>query len=155
MASPRRLEIPQGSLDEPSMISYSQSSQKNGGKARARNTFLMWNKLRLPLKCFGIKCLPKGNQNNRSGKWDKTNKQRIFYELGWNTGRYIPRPIGAMLNNRLNTNPFNSGVHVQRLHPLTPERIERLRQIERLNRQEHIRRLQKLAKDSNGRFKFP
>ena len=30
MASPRRLEIPQESLDEPSMIPYSQSSQKNG-----------------------------------------------------------------------------------------------------------------------------
>ena len=46
MASPRLLEIPQGSLDEPSMIPYSQSSQKNGGKAKARNSFLMLNTLR-------------------------------------------------------------------------------------------------------------
>ena len=46
MASPGRLEIPQGSLDEPLMIPYSQSSQKTGGKAKARNAFLMLNQLR-------------------------------------------------------------------------------------------------------------
>ena len=159
MASPRRLEIPQRLLDESSMIPYSQSSTKNGGKAKARNALLMWNRLksiRHAVKCFGIKCLPKGNQNNRGEKWDKTNKQRIEERPPWDTGRYIPNPIGvdAMLNNRLHPNPFGSRFHVPR-PPLTPERIAKLREMERLQRLENIRQYQKLAKDSNGRFQFP
>ena len=62
MASPRLLEIPQGSLDEPSMIPYSQSSQKNGGKAKARNAFaakLHWQQMMRKLNVIRKACAPR------------------------------------------------------------------------------------------------
>ena len=81
MASLRRLEIPQGSLDEPSMIPYSQSSQKNGGKAKARNAAALanWYKVRVKfgLNCVKYACLPGDYRNRRGPIWDKINKRRI------------------------------------------------------------------------------
>ena len=76
MVSPRRLEISQGSLDEPLMIPYIHSSQKNGGKANARNALLMWKRLKYGAKCAGLLCLPKDYQNKRP--W--VNRRRVTVE---------------------------------------------------------------------------
>ena len=98
MASPRRLEIPQESLDEPSMIPYSQSSQKNGGKAKARNAYLMLNRLRqanyktMMKKLLLKNKIPKLNSNPRYNPRlndptytmaDKLRHQRLQQQLNY------------------------------------------------------------------------